>query len=240
MEGESSSCSSSSCSSSSCSSSSRPRVHFPQQVSQVVCEIEDVLSLSQEDKQRLWFSRSDYDFSKSSARVIAQESERYGQSKHLDNAYGEDAQASLNLWALHGLQRRGLERWANTAHGDLRKKDQHRYISSILRAQTEMNLKGISLEVRQQMVSSLSQNLSQRATQFAQRMANADAEAAKWEHAPRVVGLGLGSPKPKLRQSKGGVSKSRSSNGLRANSNGASPRITIRTRKAPARVSRMA
>lgn len=189
-------------------SSSRPRVHFPQEkdaLATVLCEIEDVLSLTSEDKARLWFSWSEYDFSKSSARVVAKESERYGKSKHLDNCYvktfDQDAQTSLNLWALHGPQRRGLERWANSAHGDVRKKDQHRYMSSLLRAQTDMNLKGVEPNVRVQMLQTISEGLSQRSRQFAQMIAAADAEAAKWEYgiatesAEGNVNIDLSSPK---------------------------------------------
>ncbi|CAJ1951302.1 unnamed protein product [Cylindrotheca closterium] len=206
-----------SCSNCSNCSNSRPRVHFPQEkeaLTTVLCEIEDVLSLTSEDKKRLWFSRSDYDFSKSSARVVAKESERYGKSKHLDNSYvktfDQDAQTSLNLWALHGPQRRGLERWANSAHGDMRKKDQHRYMSSLLRAQTDMNLKGVEPDVRWQMLQTISNGLSQRSRQFAQMMAAADAEAAKWEHGTaataaegNLTNTNLSSPKQAKRASLG-------------------------------------
>mmetsp|Transcript_8719 Transcript_8719/g.20871 ORF Transcript_8719/g.20871 Transcript_8719/m.20871 type:complete len:269 (+) Transcript_8719:142-948(+) len=228
---------------------SRPRVHFPQEkgaLATVLCEIEDVLSLTSEDKTRLWFSRSDYDFSKSSARVVAKESERYGKSKHLDNTYvktfDQDAQTSLNLWAMHGPQRRGLERWANSAHGDLRKKDQHRYTSSLLRAQTDMKLKGVEPSVRTQMLQTIGEGLSQRSRQFAQMMASADAEAAKWEQhgtaaaaaaeenvlvstpkQAKRASLGLGGSRPNLRgvartrsaasPNLGGIARTRSSTG---------------------------
>ncbi|KAL3934027.1 MAG: hypothetical protein SGBAC_010150 [Bacillariaceae sp.] len=254
---------------------SRPRVHFPQEKNElatVLVEIEDVLSLTSEDKKRLWFSRSDYDFSRSSARVVAQESERYGKSKHLDDTYvknfDQDAQTSLNLWAMHGPQRRGLERWANSAHGDLRKKDHHRYMSSLLRAQTDMKLKGVEPKVRMQMLQTIGEGLSKQSRQFAQMMASADAEAAKWEHGTqeKQVSANLSNPKQAKRGSlglgsrpnrRGGVPRSRSSaspnlggiarrssNGstgttTRRASGGAPPRISIRTRPAP-RVSRMA
>lgn len=259
-----------------CSSSSRPRVHFPQEkhaLATVLCEIEDVLSLTSEDKTRQWWSRSDYDFSKSSARVVAKESERYGKSKHLDNCYvktfDQDAQISLNLWVLHGPQRRGLERWANSAHGDLRKKDQHRYISSLMRAQTEMNLKGVEPNVRMQMLQTISEGLSQRSRNFAHMMAAADAEAARWEHGTAAKGnVNINLSSPKLAQTKraslglgsrprvavartrssaspnlGGIARNRPSIGsptqtTTRRAQGASPRISIRTR--PARVSRMA
>jgi hypothetical protein len=251
-------------------------VHFPQEkdaLETVVCEIEDVLSLTSEDKKRLWFSHHDYKFSKSSAKVVAQESERYRKSKHLDNTYvksfDQDVQTSLNLWAMHGSQRRGLERWANTALGDMRKKDQHRYMSSLLRAQTEMNLKAVEPSVRWQMFQTMGEGLSKRSRQFAQMMGNADAEAAKWEHKehqegtaaataakpvspkqPKRASLGLGSSSSSSRPNLGGLTRTRSgmaspnlggvSSGRSSGSRPApAPRISIKTRR-PARVSRMA
>ena len=217
------------------SCSSRPRVHFPQEkdaLETVVCEIEDVLSLTSEDKKRLWYSHNDYKFSKSSAKVVAQESERYGKSKHLDNTYvksfDQDVQTSLNLWAMHGFKRRGLERWANSAHGSMRKKDQHRYMSSIIRAQTEMNHNAVEPSVRWQMFQTMGEGLSKRSRQFAQMMGNADAEAAKWEHKEHQEGTVATtataampvSPKQPKRASLGLGSSSSSSSSSRPNLGG--------------------
>lgn len=251
------------------SSSSRSSVHFPQEeeLAIVVCEIEDLVHISTEDKKKLWIPRSEYDFAKSSARVVAKESERYGHSKHLDNTYNsldEDAQSSLNLWALHGSCRRGLERWANSAHGELRRRDQMVYFSNVLRVQTDLKLKDTGEETRVQKLQEVSHDLSQRSRRFAEMMAIADAEAAKWEFHSEGGAVNL-SPRQALKQMKRagsdlGVGASfrlaprRADSGLAPNLQGiarprgslpptrrsptAQPRISIRTR--PARVSRMA
>jgi len=247
------------------SSSSRPSVHFPQEeeLATVVCEIEDLVRIPVEDKKKLWFSRSDYNFAKSSARVVAKESERYGHSKHLDNTYNsldEDAQSCLNLWALHGSGRRGLERWANSAHGELCKKDQMIYISSVLRAQTDMKLKDTDGETRLQKLQELGHELSQRSRRFAEMIAIADAQAAKWEFNSEKEPVNL-SPRQALKQclDLGGPASSRmaprrAASVMVPNLQGiarprgtftstrrtptAQSRISIRTR--PARVSRMA
>ena len=120
-------------------------VRFPQEESDLasqVIEIENRLDISEEDKKTLWSSRSDCHFCRSSARVISKEAERYGYSKNLDGVYvtaaSEAIQHKLNMWVLHGHSRRGLERWANTSHGQSRKEDQFIYIKGIINAQHDL------------------------------------------------------------------------------------------------------
>lgn len=174
--------------SSSSGCSKRCSVHFPleeQELATVALIIESVDDISQQDKKDLWFSRSDYHFSRSSARVIAKESERYGHSKHLDKVYIREydqlVQDKLNLWALHGSSRRGLERWANSSHGDLRKKDQYVYVNGVIRAQTEMKLKDTNQQTMEERLREVGELLSQKSRLFAEMLAAADAQAAKWE-----------------------------------------------------------
>jgi hypothetical protein len=174
--------------SSSSSSGCKRSVHFPleeEHLSTVALIIESVDDLSQQDKKTLWFSRSDYQFSRSSARVIAKESERYGHSKHLDNVYipafDQQVQYKLNLWALHGSTRRGIERWANSSHGNLRKKDQHVYVNGVIRAQTEMKLKDTDQDTLEERLREVGEMLSQKSRFFAEMLGSADAQAAKWE-----------------------------------------------------------
>ena len=120
-------------------------VRFPQEESDLasqVIEIENRLDISEEDKKTLWSSRSDCHFCRSSARVISKEAERYGYSKNLDGVYvtavSDVVQHKLNMWVLHGHSRRGLERWANTSHGQARKEDQFIYIKGIINAQHDL------------------------------------------------------------------------------------------------------
>jgi hypothetical protein len=167
-------------------------VSFPQDetiMAQVVAEIEPCMNYTDQDRKNLWYARSDYHFSRSTARVIAKESERYGHSKHLDGVYCSDAfpqqaQEALNLWVLHGHCRRGLERWANTHHGLIRKEDQRMYMQGILRVQQEMKLKdayGGDKVAQAERLREVGFILSRKATGFARMMGEADAQAAKWE-----------------------------------------------------------
>jgi hypothetical protein len=172
-------------------------VYFPEEeesFAQVVCEVESCFDFSEEDKKKLWFTRSDYHFSRSTARVIAKESERYGHSKHLDNAYvttfSQEVQDQLNMWTLHGPSRRGLERWASTAHGLQRKDDQYMYINGLLRAQQEMKLRDEFTEERLREVGHI---LSRKSRLCAQMMGAADEEAAKWNPGMNSMG-GIISP----------------------------------------------
>jgi hypothetical protein len=160
-------------------------VRFPQDeqaIGTVVLEVESCFDFSDEDKKALWFARSDYHFSRSTARVLAKESERYGHSKHLDRVYitafDQQVQDQLNLWALHGYGRRGLERWANSSHGQSRKDDQYMYIQGVIRAQQEMKLRETFDEERLREVGHI---LSRKSRLFAQMMGEADAHSAKWE-----------------------------------------------------------
>lgn len=169
-------------------------VTFPKEetvMAQVVAEIEPCMNYSDEDRRNLWYARSDYHFSRSSARVIAKESERYGHSKHLDgvyiSAFQQQAQDALNLWVLHGHQhgRRGLERWANSHHGCIRKDDQHMYTQGVLRAHQELKLKDScgsdNKHAQAERLREVAFILSRKSRLFAQMMGEADSQAAKWE-----------------------------------------------------------
>lgn len=171
-------------------SNGRPQrsIHFPENendLATVLLTIESVDDISPEQKSNLWFSRSDYHFSRSSARVIAKESERYGHSKHLDDTYvvsfDQEVQDKLNLWALHGSSRRGLERWANSSHGSTRQNDQYMYVNGVIRAQTEMKLMNTSKEESSERLRQVGEVLSRKARTFAEMLGAADAESAKWE-----------------------------------------------------------
>jgi hypothetical protein len=148
----------------------------------VVAEVEPCFSFSDEQRKDRWFARSDYHFSRQSARVIAKESERYGHSKHLEgvytSAFSQQAQDMLNLWSLHGHSRRGLERWANSRHGRIRKEDQQMYEQGILRAQQELKLKNEGDKNAQaERLREVSLVLSRKSRLFAQMMGEADANA---------------------------------------------------------------
>jgi len=121
----------------------KKRVRFPRgpDLATVVCNIPHHEEFTPEDMENLFFSRSDYQTSRSAAKVISKESERYGFSKNLDDTYNEkcrEAQERLNLWVAQGHARRGLERWANRKHGEKRQQDQFQVIMAVLRAQDDM------------------------------------------------------------------------------------------------------
>ena len=98
-------------------------------------------------------------------------------------------QDKLNLWALHGHSRRGLERLANSAHGNVRKDDQYRYQQVVLRAQQELKLTSLSTtavgtpsaapDPFAEKLRQISTRMSHKARQFAQMMGEADAHAAR-------------------------------------------------------------
>lgn len=159
-------------------------VKFSENLAQVVAEIEPCFNYTEAQRKDLWFARSDYHFSRQSARVVAKESERYGHSKHLEgvyiSAFSRPVQDNLNLWALHGHTRRGLERWANSRHGRIRKDDQQMYEQGILRAQQEIKLKNTcdgDVDRQAERLREVSLVLSRKSRLFAQMMGEADARA---------------------------------------------------------------
>jgi hypothetical protein len=227
----------SSSSGSSSGSGCKRSVHFPleeEHLSSVALIIESVDDISQQDKKTRWFSRSDYQFSRSSARVIAKESERYGHSKHLDNVYvpkfDQKVQDKLNIWALHGSTRRGLERWANSSHGNLRKKDQFTYVNGVIRAQTEMKLKGKDQDIIQERLREVGEMLSQKSRFFGEMLGSADAQSAKWEFGiTDVIAAPASSPRQSLIES----SSKRKNLGLGSAIGGLAARRAATRRSAP-------
>jgi len=122
----------------------RRSVRFPKEdavISVVVCTVPHREDFTEEEYAALFFSRDDYHTSRSSAKVVSKESERYGYSRNLEGTYKEkcqEAQERLNQWAMNGQGRRGLERWCHTEHGELRQHDQFQAIMTVLRAQDDM------------------------------------------------------------------------------------------------------
>jgi hypothetical protein len=161
--------------------STKKRVRFPVEdasIAIIVCTIPNREDYIEEDHGLLFFSRSDYHISRSSAKMISRESERYGYSKNLEETYTEKskiAQESLNLWTSSGHARRGLERWANRKHGDARQQDQFQSVMAVLRAQDDMlaGRKGIDHE----QIRKVSHKATKIARHFARMMGKADSHA---------------------------------------------------------------
>jgi hypothetical protein len=161
--------------------STKKRVRFPtedESIAIIVCTVPNREDYIEEDHGLLFFSRSDYHISRSSAKMISRESERYGFSKNLEESYTEKcktAQESLNQWTSHGHSRRGLERWANRKHGDARQQDQFQSVMAVLRAQDDMlaGRKGIDPE----QIRKVSHKATKIARHFARMMGKADSHA---------------------------------------------------------------
>jgi hypothetical protein len=110
-------------------------------VATVVCIIPNLEDFTPEDHENLWFSKADYHMCRAEAKVISRESVRLGHSINLDHTYTEKssaAQAQLQIWVEEGVASRGLERWANKEHGELRQTDQLEAVMAVLEAQDEM------------------------------------------------------------------------------------------------------
>jgi hypothetical protein len=131
----------------------------------------------------MFFSRSDYHMTRSAARVVSKESERYGFSKTLQGTYGVEksveVQEKLNEWATHGHSRRGLERWANAKHGEERQQDQFQAIMAVLRAQDDMLARKNKID--EEKLRKISHKSTKLSRQFARMMGKADSYAMALE-----------------------------------------------------------
>jgi len=156
--------------------------HDAEKIAVVVCTIPNREEFDEKDVENLFYSRSDYHMSRTSAKVISNESERYGFSKNLDETFtekGKVAQDNLNLWTIHGHMRRGLERWSNREHGDERQKEQFQAVMSVLRAQDDMS--SASRKVDDEKLRRVSHKATRTARHFARMMGKADSFAVSSE-----------------------------------------------------------
>jgi hypothetical protein len=123
---------------------SKRRVRFHENddvLAQVVCVIPSLDDFTPEDHENLWFSKADYHMCRAEAKVVSRESVRLGYSKNLSDTFTEKntvAQEQLQEWAAVSIAIRGLERWANKEHGEIRQTDQLDAVMAILEAQDEM------------------------------------------------------------------------------------------------------
>lgn len=177
---------------------SNRRVRFHEDdnaLAKVVFVIPSLDDFTPEDHENLWFSKADYHMCRAEAKVISRESVRLGYSKTLDNTYTEKssvAQDQLQEWATIDMAIRGLERWANKDHGELRQSDQLDAVMAILEAQDEMlacpkNGRIVDAEKLRK----VSSKVTKTARHFARMMGKADSLVIEAE-----IGRGLPSSSP--------------------------------------------
>lgn len=156
------------------------QVRFHGEESSVVCMLPNREDFSSDDHEALWFSKSDYHMSRSQAKVISRESARFGLSKNLDDTYSEknpEAQERLQQWSIHSDSRRGLERWANREHGEVRQQDQFKAIMAVLEAQDELLASSNDGKVDSEKLRKVAHKATKTARQFARMMGKADSHA---------------------------------------------------------------
>jgi hypothetical protein len=145
------------------------RVSFPEEegtISTIVCELPSIDDFTEEDLERLWFSKADYHMSRAAAKVVSRESARFGFSKNLDDTYTEknpDALERLQLWAAHGDSRR--------------QQDQFDVVMAILEAQDDMLSKSKDRKVDPEKLRKVSHKATKTARHFARMIGKADSYA---------------------------------------------------------------
>lgn len=155
-------------------------VKFPddeESMAKVVCEIECREDLTEEEIETLFFNKAEYSANRQKTKRISRDSERQGFSKKLEKSFVEkssEVQDRLNDWALHGHERRGLERWANRDHGEKRQQLQFQAIMAVLQEQEDLISSG---KVDEEKLRKVSYKSTKEARHFARMMGKADAFA---------------------------------------------------------------
>jgi hypothetical protein len=161
------------------------RVRFPEdekELSTVLCEIPSREDMPPEEVENVYFSSADYQSSRQVSKRISREAERQGHGKKLELTFKEkcsEAQENLNEWALHGHDRRGLERWANRTHGEERQQEQFQAIMTILQAQDEMLAERKSID--DEKLRKVSHKATKVSRHFARMLGKADLYAVEHE-----------------------------------------------------------
>lgn len=153
-------------------------VQFPDEVATVVLEIPNREDFTTEDYENMWFSKTEYQVSRSECKIASRDAVRFGYSKNLDETFNEknqDALDKLQSWAVSGATRRGLERWANRDHGEIRQTEQFKAVMAVLEAQDEMLSKDGVIDVEK--LRKVSHKATKMARHFARMMGKADSYA---------------------------------------------------------------
>jgi len=163
----------------------RKKVRFPEeeeQVAKVVCEVPCREDFTEEELALIFFTKDDYFNTRQVTKKISRDCERQGFGKRLDDTFTEKSvavQEKLNFWALHGQERRGLERWSNRDHGEKRQQEQFQAVMTVLQAQDEMLAE--SREVDAEKLRKVSHKATKAARHFARMMGKADMYAVENE-----------------------------------------------------------
>lgn len=144
-------------------------------ISNVVCTIPNREDLTPDDIANLWFSKEDYNTTRSAAKAASRDYARALKSRCLDDTFSgkrsKTVQERVEEWACNSDGMRGLERWSNRDHGETRQNEQFRVVMAVLEAQDE----GLGAEHVRKTYS----HSSKPARLFARMMGKADAVAVE-------------------------------------------------------------
>lgn len=165
---------------------SKRRVRFPTNqtdLRQVVCLLPHCHDLDPEESAMIWYTKSDLQQGRADAKLLSRQCSNEGHSKFLDGTFCEksaEAQEKLLSWTSRGGSSiqgtRGLERWANKIHSEIRQDDQFKAIMAVLEAQDSMVTFGDG-PLDWDKVKKIYQKSSKNARHFARMIGKADSYA---------------------------------------------------------------
>lgn len=165
----------------------RKRVSFPndEDLCTVVCSLPNCADIDPNEALAIWYKKPDFQAGRIQAKQISRQCSNDGHGKYLDGTYAEksrDAQESLCKWAAcRGENARGLERWANKSHGEIRQDDQFKVLMAVLEAQDSMVTYGDGI-LDWEKLKKVYQHASKVSRHFARMLGKADSFAVAPEN----------------------------------------------------------
>jgi hypothetical protein len=167
---------------------SNKRVRFPpnlEEMCRVVCHLPNCADLDPDESANMWYKKSDLQKGRVDAKHVSRQCHADGQSRFLDNTYAAksaSAQEKLLSWTSKSSSSnvddaRGLERWTNKRHGELRQDDQFKALMAVLEAQDNMVMYGEDSNLDWEKLRKVYQDASKVARHFARMMGKADSYA---------------------------------------------------------------
>jgi hypothetical protein len=172
---------------------SNKRVRFPpnlEEMCRIVCHLPNCADLDPDESANMWYKKSDLQKGRVDAKHVSRQCHADGLSRVLDGTYAAksaSAQEKLLSWTSKSSSSssgsgnaddaRGLERWTNKRHGELRQDDQFKALMAVLEAQDNMVMYGEDSGLDWEKLRKVYQDASKVARHFARMMGKADSYA---------------------------------------------------------------
>jgi hypothetical protein len=161
----------------------RTGLRFDERLEVIVCYVPPRSELSMDEIDKCWYSTSDFHRFKQTSRFISRETRASPFAHLLRDSYAT-SQHLLDLWAVYGKSRRGLEHAAARAHGIQRTIIRQSNREAVISTQDRLRHSGADISI---ILARVSRAISRPASDFAARMGFADFLAVIWDSQSSIL-----------------------------------------------------